>query len=227
MKFVERAVIALLCCAMLFAVHQIVGTTFAAHGWEGMSPSDWAAWVQAVGATVGIGIAIYIPAKQKRDTAAAEDERRMDSARRVCMAFNDELSTLRENLSGTNVTELLALPRGGIFNRRIPAPHSRFPIYTAFIGRITEIDDPEIRHGIIGVYEAANALVEAAILNNQLLLDHREATGRVDTAPSEYNHQAVLIIEAALENMCAQMQSVAMISLQKLDIILLKLAPRV
>lgn len=64
MKFVERAVILALGIAMLVALHQIVGVVFVAHGWRGLSPSDWAAWVQAVGSIAALGVAIFVMSRQ-------------------------------------------------------------------------------------------------------------------------------------------------------------------
>lgn len=47
------------------------------------SPADWAAWVQAIGSLVAIGIAIYVPYAQRRNS---EREKRFDHARRLRIA---------------------------------------------------------------------------------------------------------------------------------------------
>ena len=66
MKFMERALIALLCIAMLFALHLIVGAVFTTHRWKGLSPSDWAAWVQAIGSIAAIFGAYSLANRQQK-----------------------------------------------------------------------------------------------------------------------------------------------------------------
>lgn len=76
MKFVERAVIALLCVGMLFALHQVIGRVVTAHHWKGLDPSDWAAWVQAVGSIAAIWGAYSFTAKQHKDSIQRDDRNR-------------------------------------------------------------------------------------------------------------------------------------------------------
>lgn len=185
-----------------------------------LSKADWSGWVQAIGACFGITIAIYVPAKQRQITATQDECRRADSARRVCMAFRDELGTLRENVQGTNVRHLLGLAEGAIFDRRVPIPRVRNPIFHAYVGRITEIDNNGARHGIIAAYDMINALIEAALLNNQLLSDYNAAYRMADQDATDFNKLQVEVLESGLRNMCHQMKSVARRSLKLIDEVL-------
>lgn len=192
-----------------------------------LSKSDWSGWAQAIGATVGIAVAIYIPAKQRSEAARLEECRRIDGARRVCMAFKDELEANREVLAAANTKELLDIPEGGVFDRRVPLVHNRFPIYFAHIGRITEIDNEQVRHAIIDAYDTMTAYQEAATLNNQVLSDYYDAYLKAEENATEFNANRVYSIENQLRNSCAQMKHVAQASIEKVHEAITKLASQI
>jgi hypothetical protein len=133
--------------------------------------SDAAGWVQAVGATVGLAIAIWIPYKQTVNAAREAEKHRRDSERRVCLAFRDELAILASRFSNRNITEVLRGAPDEIYAIEIPIPHSRFPIFAAFVSRLTEIEDEQIRCLIIEAYDSAHGLIDLAAQNNRHLLE--------------------------------------------------------
>jgi len=74
---------ALVLIRIVMALLIAVALVYLAYGFKLAPPSasqDWAAWAQAFGATVALGIAIYIPYRQrvdeKADHEAREDERK-------------------------------------------------------------------------------------------------------------------------------------------------------
>jgi hypothetical protein len=101
---------------------------------KGLDSSEAAGWVQAIGATLGIGIAIWVPLKQKADADAASESARRDVERRVCLAFRDELTLLAERFDGENVRELLRDDAyDEIFERELPSPRQRFRYSTRWL----------------------------------------------------------------------------------------------
>lgn len=54
-------------------------------------------WAQAITAGIGIGIAIWVPYKQREDATRADESRRQDEARRIRLAIRDELCALQKN----------------------------------------------------------------------------------------------------------------------------------
>lgn len=138
---------------------------------KGIGSSDTAGWVQAIGATVALGLAVWVPYKQKLDAAHEAERQRKDNERRVCLAFRDELSLLRQHFDGEGVLDILRDAPDEIVDFEIPVPRERFPIYASMIGRITEIDSEELRRGIIEAYEPVNRLIDLGSINNRRLLE--------------------------------------------------------
>jgi hypothetical protein len=88
MRVVERATICILILFAAVGLHQVTAIFMQTHGWKGLSPSDWAAWVQAVGSIAAIAGAFQIAQSQhKREHQQALD--RADEDRQA--AINAEL----------------------------------------------------------------------------------------------------------------------------------------
>jgi hypothetical protein len=173
----------------------------------GLSKSDWAAWVQAVGSIIAIAIAIWVPYKQKQDAAAADVKDRHEEARRVCLAIRDELTMLQRLFTdGPNVSALLAIPPGEIFNRVLPSvdPIERFPIYGAVIGRLTMIDDDQLRQDIISAYEWATGLIHAGMQNNRMLAELSEAAAKRDVRQYDLRLTQLKESAAGMKHICKQ-----------------------
>lgn len=194
-----------------FALMFFICALIAAH-WA-ISFASWSTldsgWAQFIGAMLGISIAIEVARRQYLNGVRAELERKHDEQRRVCMAFRDELISLQKAFSGFNVTHLLAVPVGGIFNLRIPIPIDRFPIYRAMIGRLTLIDDDAIRQGIIDAYGCANATMEAGFLNNSLLQEYTTLARIRNAEANQFNIDEFDFAVKRLEQSCIQMQNIA------------------
>lgn len=193
----------------------------AALRYKGLDSSEAAGWVQAIGATLGIGIAIWVPLKQKADADAASESARRDVERRVCLAFRDELTLLAGRFDGENVRDLLRDDASDeIFDRELPSPRQRFPIFNAMVGRITEIEDERIRRGLIEAYEAANSLIELTALNNRHLAEFSEML-RLPVAVDGRNHpDHVRHKEKMLISMRVQMQFVCRTTISKVHEVL-------
>lgn len=54
MKIAQCGVATVFGIVMVYALHQLIALMMLAHGWKGLTPSDWAAWVQAVGSVGAI-----------------------------------------------------------------------------------------------------------------------------------------------------------------------------
>lgn len=66
MKFMERALIALLGLAMLVALHQLVSILMSTHNWRGLTAGDWATWIGAIGTVATLGMTIRIATTETR-----------------------------------------------------------------------------------------------------------------------------------------------------------------
>ena len=112
-----------------------------------------AAWVQAIGGTVGIALAVWLPYKQRLDESETSIKNNREMQRRVCMAFHDELSVLQQRAkTAPNIFELQREAPDEIFDRELPAAEKRFPVFEAMIGRLVEIDDAAVRVAVIDAY---------------------------------------------------------------------------
>ena len=76
MKTLERATIAIIACLGLIGLHQAIAAFMNAHAWKGLAPSDWAAWVQAIGSIAAIVGAFLIARNQHTVDRLREIERR-------------------------------------------------------------------------------------------------------------------------------------------------------
>lgn len=127
-------------------------------------------WAQTIGALIGLGIAVWLPHKQRVDDAAGDRQHRADQKRRVCMAFRDELTLLQNNFTMPNIVEMLRDAPGEIYDREVPILLARFPIFETMIGRLSEIDQDNVRHRLIDAYEHANAVIAVMSMNNVRLV---------------------------------------------------------
>jgi len=153
------------------------GLTYAALK-NGLGSNEVASWLQALGSTIGIAIAIYVPWRQKQDTKLSIEKEQADSALAVTLAIRDELIFAASHFSGANVIELRRDAPGEIFNLVIPIATDRFPIYRAMIGRLTEIREASVRHKVIKAYSGLNGVIEVARLNNDLISEHNKMLRR-------------------------------------------------
>lgn len=170
-----------------------------------------AGWAQAITAAIGIGIATYIPYKQRVDAIRAEQQRRLDDARRIRLAIKDELKALQNKFSMPNVTYLLSLGENDIFDRLLSTKNNRFPIYASVIDRLTLIDDDDLRSEIIAAYEWADAMPTAVELNNALLLELREIEAELHYRDDEFQRHRLEFqlkrlreTRSGVQNICRQ-----------------------
>jgi hypothetical protein len=137
-----------------------------------LGAGEWAGWVQAVGSISAILISLGLTNYQMKQQQKAEIDREREEARRICLAIRDELTMLQKLFTeGENIAALLRVQPGEIFNIAVPTvvPGERFSIYRSVVGRLTLIDDDELRQDIIWAYETAIGLIHAGLQNNRLL----------------------------------------------------------
>ncbi|CAH0187795.1 hypothetical protein SRABI118_01414 [Massilia sp. Bi118] len=142
-----------------------------------LNSSEWAGWVQAVGSISAILITLGLTNYQIKQQQKGESERAQEETRRICLAVRDELRILQKIIAtSSNVAALLRLQPGEIFNIAVPTvvPNERFSIYRAVLGRLTMIEDDQLRQDIIWTYETAIGQIHAGLQNNRLLFELRE-----------------------------------------------------
>lgn len=168
---------------------------------------DWAAWVQAIGSIIGIFIAIWVPYKQRQQGLAADEANRREDARRICMAIHDELTMLQKLFTeGPNVAALLRLQPGEIFNLTVPevVPGERFSIYRAVVGRLTLIDDDQLRQDIIWAYETAIGLIHSGLQNNRMLFALSEMDEEARPERYQFQLEQLRVSAAGMQTICKQ-----------------------
>lgn len=168
---------------------------------------DWPAWVQAVGSIAAILVAAWIPFLQKQDAITAEKERNREDARRICLAVRDELSMLQGLFTkAPNVVALLGLRPGDVFDVLVPVvvPGERFSIYRSVVGRLTLIDDDQLRQEIIWAYEFAIGMIHAGLQNNRLLLEVRELDRANQEERYQFQIEQLKISAASMQFICKQ-----------------------
>lgn len=136
---------------------------------KGLGSSDAAGWIQAIGATLGLGIAIWIPYDQKNQATKDDIASRREGALRVCIALYDELTLILESLSNKMAMEIIDGSPTEPFPYELPLGPNPHPIFDAYIERLVEIDDKETRHKIISAYDSGDALRELIRLNTRLM----------------------------------------------------------
>jgi hypothetical protein len=168
---------------------------------------DWPAWVQAVGSIAAILVTAWIPFLQKQDAIAAEKEKGREDARRICLAVRDELSMLQGMfIKAPNVVALLALQPGEIFDVLVPVvvPGERFSIYRAVVGRLTLIDDDQLRQEIIWAYEFAIGMIHAGLQNNRLITEARELDRTTEAERFQFQLEQLKISAVGMQFICKQ-----------------------
>lgn len=170
---------------------------------KGLGSSDFAGWVQALGATIGIGIAIWVPYKQHKDAQTAELDRQRENAMRVCAALKDELLLMRAGFEGELFQEMLKDAPEEAFNLELPKAENPHPVYDALVGKIVDIDDSATRQAVIRAYGASSHLQSLLILNTEYLAkysqvvrenaDRSKTAGVIGRAIKEANARARLL----------------------------------
>jgi hypothetical protein len=135
----------------------------------GFTSSNAASWVQAFGATAGIGIAIWLPYKQKEDAREAEQNRQKESTQRLCEALRDELVLTQLTFGSEYYKEMLREDVEDAYNFNVPKATHTFPVYRAMVSRLTEINNGNTRRAIIVAYGAYYELLEALEFNDGVL----------------------------------------------------------
>jgi hypothetical protein len=142
-----------------------------------LDPGQWSGWVQAVGSISAILISVGLMDHQIKEQQKGQADQAREETRRICLAVRDELMMLQKMFTeSSRVVALLALQPGEIFDVLVPpvVPNERFSIYRSVIGRLTQIDDDQLRQDIIWTYETAISQIHAGMQNNQLLFDLRD-----------------------------------------------------
>lgn len=187
------------------------------------SNANTAAWVQAIGATVGLGVAIFVPYRQRVDAIKLAQAQQNAEARRVQISIKDELQALQKTFSGPNVSHLLKIEDPGIFDRTITIPMQRFPIYASLIDRLTLIEADELRSEIIHTFAVANGLIAYAQQNNQLLAVLTDIETELHYRPDAFQYERKRMHGVEMIEMCRQMQGICRETIRLVDALVAKL----
>jgi hypothetical protein len=180
----------LLAGAGLISLYTVIVAALALVGrwmWDFLGVSRWeSGWAQAVGGVLGIGVAIYVPYRQRQLEDRRAEQARMEESRRVIQALQDEIVLMGEKFNDPDVHDLLALGPEEFFNTLVPVPAERFPVYRSHLGRLVLIPDAELRRAIISCYGAAEIAMETVVQNNRLLQAYYEIEEKAHLYRTEY-----------------------------------------
>lgn len=136
---------------------------------KGLDSGEVAGWVQAIGATIGIGIAIWLPYKQNEDASKAAKAQQRENTKRVCLSLMDELSTLRKSLRSEMYVDMLTINPEKSFDFSSPSREFLFPVYKAMAGQLIEVDSSETRQAVIEAYASHSDLFDVLEINDRVL----------------------------------------------------------
>jgi hypothetical protein len=172
-----------------------------------LNSSEWAGWVQAVGSISAILITLGLTNYQIKQQQKGELGREQEETRRICLAIRDELTMLQKIFTtSANVAALLRLHPGEIFNVAVPTvvPNERFSIYRAVLGRLTTIEDDQLRQDIIWAYETAIGQIHAGLQNNRLLFGLRELDPEHQADRYEFQLDQLRASATNMQHLCKQ-----------------------
>lgn len=141
-----------------------------------MQSSDTAAWVQAVGSVVAIGVAVWLPHRQHKQDLEREKQREQEEVRSMLNSLRDEMSNLWDAFETKIGQDLANSQAGTAFEYFWPAPDRPFVIYDACVDRVGKIQDDRLRQLIIITYARAMGLVYSFKMNNLLVEKHERAS---------------------------------------------------
>jgi hypothetical protein len=136
-----------------------------------------AAWVQAVGACIGIGIAIYVPARQNQLQNDREEAREKAEIAATLKSIKSELQAHRATLETNAGAALRNIRPGQPFRVAIRIGEKPFVIYNAVAPRLGNVPDDGLRNAIIEAFAAAGSFILAIRYNNELIDTDAYASG--------------------------------------------------
>ena len=145
--------------------------------WAGWEKPDWAAWVQAAGACVGIAIAIYVPARQHYLQTQREEARERADIAATLSSVRSELLAHRSTLEDAAGAALRKIRLSQPFRVEIRIGDKPFTIYNAIAPKLGNVPNDELRNAIIKAYSAAGSFIQAIRWNNELIDKDAYASG--------------------------------------------------
>jgi len=117
--------------------------------------SDWAAWMQAFGSLIAIGVAVWATLHQQR--VQAEKEKRNERREQVVMmqSIAAELSNALEMFS-SDLANRLEAASGMV---AVEFSSNPFPVYSALAPRISQMPTPDLSERVIAAYSHSNGLL--------------------------------------------------------------------
>lgn len=173
-----------------------------------LSKSDASSWVQAVGVTLGIGIAIWVPWKQNRDARKADQEKAQEQVCRIRVAIADELQGYASDFAFPSLYHdyLVSKSEEMIFDWELPVEEPYLPIYTAMCSQLPLIDDGHLRTQVIAAYRSITNFTSQMRENNRLLAELHRLDANCDlqnNGPQQVKRQ---VIHRALQSNCRRMR---------------------
>lgn len=178
----------------------VVGTAFWLH--PPSSSQDWAAWVQAFGASLGIGIAIWVPAMQHRRELEREHLQEKAEIRHDLQSIREELSVMSEGMR-YSVGNVFANPfPNGIFMLMWRPDVNAYVVYHSTSDRVGRIPCQNLRRGIIRTHARLRGLILSFGQNYELLRDMEVAEAELNANPDvSYYHNRYERCQARLRQL--------------------------
>jgi len=141
---------------------------------KGIGSAESAAWVQAVGATLGLAIAIWLPYKEKENAAKDAKLKGREREVRVCLAIQDELLLIAADFKGRYFKEIISSGGKRTFDVELASGDLRFYVFEAMTDRLIEITNHAARKAIIKAYSSAAELHDLLALNTRTLHSYNQ-----------------------------------------------------
>lgn len=132
-----------------------------------------ASWLQGFFSLVAIGVAIWIPAQQRRNAQKRLNEREQQELHSMLLSIRDEVKVLWESYMETVGHRLTASKPGTPLTETVLFSERTFPVFNAYVGSLGRISNDDLRHQILITYARANSMLLAFSMNNGLIAKSR------------------------------------------------------
>lgn len=166
-----------------------------------------AGWVQAIGAIVAIGIAIWVPYWQQEQARRQATESEANQVEHLLRSLLDEMLVVSANFGKRNGKLLLDTPDGDGFHFNIPLIDHPFPIYEASVGRLGQIPSDVLRKRLVTGYGHAMGFVSNVRFNNLLVQRFEQAYYLASVNDDQVHQDFVDMHRAMLAEYCKSLKT--------------------
>lgn len=167
-------------------------------GWSDLEPSDWAAWLQAVGSVGAILVAVWVSADQQKKQRIRDDERDAEEVKHMLRSIRDEIWVTYDDFRKRTGKLFENSKTGMPFNFKIPLAELPFPVYEASVGKLGRVPSDELRKLVIVGYGRARGFILSIKYNNGLVERYEQADYMARAMNDDVHRTQLALIQKSL-----------------------------